>query len=54
VFFGFFCAIVVSCLKLYKIYNAPIDPFYWFCLLGVPIAIAGARMWSFMIGDAKD
>ncbi|MDR3257190.1 MAG: prolipoprotein diacylglyceryl transferase [Mycoplasmataceae bacterium] len=50
---GFLCAIALACLKLWKLYKCPIDPFYWFCLLGIPLAILGARFGSYVIGDAS-
>ncbi|MDR2369031.1 MAG: prolipoprotein diacylglyceryl transferase, partial [Mycoplasmataceae bacterium] len=53
IFFGFMGAIFISCMKMWKLYKIPIDPFYWFCLMGIPTAILGARLWSCILGDAK-
>lgn len=54
IFFGFALAIYLSCMKLWKLYHLPIDPFYWFCIIAIPLAVIGARAWSFIIGDAHD
>ncbi|MDR2823115.1 MAG: prolipoprotein diacylglyceryl transferase, partial [Mycoplasmataceae bacterium] len=53
IFLGFMMAILIGVMKLWKLYKAPIEPFYWFCLMGIPTAILGARIWSCMLGDAK-
>ncbi len=53
VFFGFVAAIVFGVIKLWKWYKVPVDPFYWFCLMGIPMAIFGARFWSCCLGDAQ-
>ncbi len=53
VFFGFVAAIIFAVIKLWKWYKVPVDPFYWFCLMGIPMAIFGARFWSCCLGDAK-
>lgn len=52
IFFGFMIAIVLVILKLKLWYKVPIEPFYWFCFIGIPVSILGARTWSFVIGDA--
>ncbi len=52
VFFGFCAAILFAIFKLWKWYKVPVDPFYWFCLMGIPTAILGARFWSCCLGDA--
>jgi prolipoprotein diacylglyceryltransferase len=46
-------AIFISCIKMWKLYKISIDPFYWFCLMGIPTAILGARLWSCALGDAS-
>jgi phosphatidylglycerol:prolipoprotein diacylglycerol transferase len=53
IFMGFAFAILISCIKMWKYYKIPIDPFYWFCLMAIPSAIIGARFWSCAIGDAQ-
>ncbi|MDE5553346.1 MAG: prolipoprotein diacylglyceryl transferase [Malacoplasma sp.] len=53
IFIGFALAIVLVCIKLAKWYKIPYDPFFYFCFVGVPVSILGARLWSFIIGDAK-
>ncbi len=53
VFLGFCTAILLACLKLWKQYKISVEPFYWFCLMGIPAAILGARFWSCCLGDAK-
>ncbi len=53
VFLGFCTAILLACLKLWKQYKISVEPFYWFCLIGIPTAIFGARFWSCCLGDAK-
>ncbi len=50
---GFALAILLSCLKLKKRYRVSIEPFYWFILIGVPIAIFGARFGSCAIGQTN-
>ena len=47
---GFALAIFLSCMKLWKWYKVPVDPFYWFILIGVPVAIFGANFWSCVLG----
>ena len=41
----------VSNLKLKLWYKVKTDPFYYYCLMGIPLAIIGARFWSCCIGD---
>ncbi|MDR0674740.1 MAG: prolipoprotein diacylglyceryl transferase [Mycoplasmataceae bacterium] len=53
IFIGFMAAIFISCIKMWKLYKISIDPFYWFCLMGIPTAILGARLWSCALGDAS-
>ena len=50
---GFILAIFAAVMKLWKWYKVPVDAFYWFCLMGIPTAILGARFWSCCLGDAK-
>ncbi|MBQ0045662.1 MAG: prolipoprotein diacylglyceryl transferase [Mycoplasma sp.] len=50
---GFIVAIVASCLKMWKRYKISTEPFYWFILIGVPLAILGARIGSCILGDAQ-
>lgn len=52
IFIGFAMAIILACVKLAKWYKISYDPFFYFCFIGVPVAILGARLWSFIIGDA--
>jgi len=52
IFFGFSCAIYLICMKLYK-YKFSIEPFYYFCIFGIPTTILGARMGSCIIGQNK-
>lgn len=47
---GFALAIFLSCMKLWKWYKVPVDPFYWFILIGIPTAIIGANFWSCVLG----
>ncbi|MDR3163810.1 MAG: prolipoprotein diacylglyceryl transferase [Mycoplasmataceae bacterium] len=53
IFIGFFFAILLTIIKLWKFYKVPVDPFYWYCMMGIPTSILGGRIWSCMIGDAK-
>lgn len=53
IFFGFMFAITLIVLKLKYWYKIPIEPFYWFTFLAIPIAILGARTWSYVIGDSS-
>ena len=50
---GFVLAIVLAVLKLKLWYKVKTDPFYYYCLMGIPMAIIGARFWSCCIGDAS-
>ncbi len=47
---GFVVAIVLSCLKMWKRYKISTEPFYWFILIGVPLAILGANFGSCVLG----
>lgn len=53
IFIGFACAIFLGSFKLWKLYGVSVDPFYWYCLMGIPTSILGARIWSCVIGDAQ-
>lgn len=53
IFFAFLTAIIFVCIKLWKWYKIPVDPFYWFILMGVPVSLLGARFWSCCIGDTE-
>ncbi|MEG1821049.1 MAG: prolipoprotein diacylglyceryl transferase [Malacoplasma sp.] len=53
IFIGFAIAIIAACIKLSKWYKIPYDPFFYFTMIGIPTSILGARLWSFIIGDAK-
>lgn len=53
IFIGFTMAIIIACLKLAKWYKIPYDPFFYFTMIGIPVSILGARLWSFIIGDAN-
>jgi phosphatidylglycerol:prolipoprotein diacylglycerol transferase len=53
IFIGFFVAIILICLKLKFIYKVSIDPFYYFCVIGIPSAILFARIGSCIINDAQ-
>lgn len=48
---GFISAIAIVCFKLWKFYKCSIDPFFWFCIIGMVCSIFGARIWSCCIGD---
>lgn len=48
---GFAVAIILACLKMWKLYKISTEPFYWFILIGVPCAILGARFGSCAIGQ---
>jgi len=50
---GFIAAIVLAITKLKFWYKIKVDPFYYFCLMGIPLAIFGARFWSCCLGDAE-
>ncbi len=47
---GFIVAIVGACLKMWKRYHISTEPFYWFILIGVPLAIFGANFGSCVLG----
>lgn len=47
---GFVVAIVLSCLKMWKRYKISNEPFYWFIIIGVPLAIVGANFGSCVLG----
>ncbi|MBP5257035.1 MAG: prolipoprotein diacylglyceryl transferase [Mycoplasma sp.] len=49
---GFTLAIILATVKLKFWYKIKSDPFYYYCLMGIPLAIFGARFWSCCIGDA--
>lgn len=49
---GFICAIALAATKLRFWYKVPVDPFIYFCFIGIPVSILGGRLWSFIIGDA--
>ncbi|GMO15342.1 MAG: hypothetical protein Ta2E_06210 [Mycoplasmoidaceae bacterium] len=51
-FLGFSMSIFLACMKMYK-YKISIEPFYFFCVIGVPTAIVGARMGSCIIGQTE-
>lgn len=48
---GFVVAIVAACLKMWKRYKISTEPFYWFILIGVPLAIFGANFGSCVLGE---
>ena len=48
---GFIIAIVLSCLKMWKRYKISTEPFYWFILIAVPLAIFGANFGSCVLGE---
>ena len=50
---GFILAITLALIKLKFWYKIKTDPFYYYCLMGIPLAILGARFWSCCIGDAS-
>lgn len=50
---GFILAIILAVVKLECWYKVKSDPFYWYCLMGIPAAILGARFWSCCLGDAE-
>jgi phosphatidylglycerol:prolipoprotein diacylglycerol transferase len=49
---GFCMAICIGCIKLVK-YGVSTEPFYYFCFVGIPAAILGARMGSCIIGQTQ-
>lgn len=49
---GFLFAIAFAIIKLEYWYKIPSGPFYYFIFIGIPVSILGARIWSFVIGDA--
>lgn len=49
---GFILAIAAACVKLEYWYKVSSNPFYWFVFIGIPVSLLGARIWSFVIGDA--
>lgn len=53
IFIGFLLAIIFASVKLSKWYKVSYDPFFYFTLIGIPVSILGARLWSFIIGDAS-
>jgi len=48
---GFVVAIVLACIKMWKRYKISTEPFYWFILFGVPLAIFGANFGSCVLGE---
>lgn len=50
---GFILAITLALIKLKFWYKINTDAFYYYCLMGIPLAIIGARFWSCCIGDAS-
>lgn len=48
---GFIIAILAACLKMWKRYFISTEPFYWFILIGVPLAIFGANFGSCVLGE---
>lgn len=50
---GFIFAILAASLKLKLWYKVSYDPFFYFCIIGIPVSILGARTWSFIIGDSE-
>ena len=50
---GFILAIALAVVKLSAWYKSKTDPFFYFFLIGIPVAILGARFWSCCIGDCK-
>lgn len=48
---GFVVAIILACLKMWKRYSISTEPFYWFILIGVPLAIFGANFGSCVLGE---
>lgn len=48
---GFIAAIVAACMKMWKRYKIPTEPFYWFILIGVPVSIFGANFGSCVLGE---
>jgi phosphatidylglycerol:prolipoprotein diacylglycerol transferase len=49
---GFIFAIYLCCMKMYK-YGVSVEPFYYFCIIGIPTSIFGARMGSCIIGQTQ-
>ncbi|MBO6103814.1 prolipoprotein diacylglyceryl transferase [bacterium] len=50
---GFLIAIIIGCFKMHFYYRVSYEPFFWYAIMAIPGAILGARIWSYVIGDAK-
>lgn len=50
---GFLIAIIIGCFKMHYYYKVAYEPFFWYAIMAIPGAILGARIWSYIIGDAK-
>lgn len=48
--FGFVAAIAFCFIKIIK-YKIPTDPFYYYCILGIPTSILSGRLGSVIIGQ---
>lgn len=53
IFFGFILAIILASVKIKYWYKIPFEPFFYFIFIAIPVSILGARIWSYVIGDAQ-
>lgn len=53
IFIGFIVAIVFASIKIKYWYKIPFEPFFYFIFIAIPVSVLGARIWSYVIGDAK-
>ncbi len=53
IFIGFILAIILASVKIKYWYKIPFEPFFYFIFIAIPVSILGARIWSYIIGDAQ-
>ncbi|MGL4647337.1 MAG: prolipoprotein diacylglyceryl transferase [Mycoplasmoidaceae bacterium] len=53
IFIGFMVAAGCAFAKAHWWYKIPIEPMLYCAVIAIPLAILGARAWSFAIGDAE-
>lgn len=51
---GYFSAICIFLVVTYKRYKVPFEVAFYYIFFAIPMIILGARIWSYVIGDAKD
>ncbi len=51
---GYLIAIGVYLLTLHFRYKVSVEPGFYFVFLAIPVILLGARVWSYIIGDATD